>query len=78
MIVRSLPKRQAQVLALAFLEDQSVADIASILGCGQETVWTHLRRGRLQAAERLHLRAVQDGRGGVDELRRHGVGEEPS
>lgn len=38
VIVRGLPKRQAQVLALVFVEDRSVADIASILGCGEETV----------------------------------------
>lgn len=54
-LVRALPKRQAQVLALAFVEDRSVADIAEILGCGQETVRTHLRRGRLTVAERLGL-----------------------
>ena len=51
--VRSLPKRQAQVLALTFLEDRPVAEIASILGCGEETVRTHLRRGRGAMAERL-------------------------
>lgn len=54
-IVRTLPKRQAQVLALAFLEDRSVGSIARILGCGEETVRTHLRRGRLNMAERLGL-----------------------
>jgi RNA polymerase sigma-70 factor, ECF subfamily len=53
--VRDLPARQAQVLALVFLEDRSVADVAGILGCGQDTVRTHLRRGRLALAERLEL-----------------------
>jgi RNA polymerase sigma-70 factor (ECF subfamily) len=53
--VRALPRRQAQVLALAFVEDRSVADIASILGCGEETVRTHLRRGRLRVATLLGL-----------------------
>jgi DNA-directed RNA polymerase specialized sigma24 family protein len=43
------------VLALAFVEDRSVADIASILGCGEETVRTHLRRGRLRVATLLGL-----------------------
>lgn len=52
-MVRSLPKRQAQVLALAFLEDRTVAEIASVIGCGQETVRTHLRRGRQAMADRL-------------------------
>ncbi len=51
--VRGLPKRQAQVLALVFLEDRSVADVARILGCGEETVRTHLRRGRSTLADRL-------------------------
>lgn len=52
-VVRSLPRRQAQVIALAFVEDRSVRDIAGILGCGEETVRTHLRRGRRTIAERL-------------------------
>lgn len=52
--VRNLPKRQAQVLALVFLEDRSVAEIAAVLGCGEETVRTHLRRGRKAMADRIH------------------------
>ena len=52
-MVRNLPKRQAQVVTLAFLEDLDVASIASLLGCGEETVRTHLRRGRRALAERL-------------------------
>jgi RNA polymerase sigma-70 factor (ECF subfamily) len=52
-MVRALPKRQAQVLALTFLEDRSVADVAAVLGCGEETVRTHLRRGRQALAGQL-------------------------
>jgi RNA polymerase sigma-70 factor (ECF subfamily) len=52
-VVRSLPRRQAQVLALIFLDDLSVADVAAVLGCGEETVRTHLRRGRAEVARRL-------------------------
>lgn len=59
-VVRSLPRRQAQVLALAFVEDRSVADIAQILGCGEETVRTHLRRGRRAVGERLGVGAEDD------------------
>jgi RNA polymerase sigma factor (sigma-70 family) len=54
-IVRGLPPRQAQVLALAFVEDRTVTDIAGILGCGEETVRTHLRRGRAAVARELGL-----------------------
>jgi RNA polymerase sigma-70 factor (ECF subfamily) len=52
-LVRALPKRQAQVLALTFLEDRSVADVAAVLGCGEETIRTHLRRGRQTLAAQL-------------------------
>ncbi len=62
-VVRSLPRRQAQVLALAFVEDRSVADIAGLLGCGEETVRTHLRRGRQAVAQRLGLES-RDADGG--------------
>ena len=64
--VRALPKRQAQVLALAFAEDRSVADIAAVLGCGEETVRTHLRRGRLEMARRLGLDEPTSNGGEID------------
>lgn len=51
--VRRLPRRQAQVLALAFLEDRSVGDIAALLDIGEESVRTHLRRGRAALARML-------------------------
>lgn len=51
--VRQLPKRQGQVLALAFVEDLDVTAIAATLGIGEETVRTHLRRGRTAIAARL-------------------------
>ncbi|MCU1454207.1 MAG: putative polymerase subfamily sigma factor [Acidimicrobiales bacterium] len=62
--VRALPKRQAQVVALAFLEDRSPSEIAKILGCGEETVRTHLRRGRRTLAERLTTEASTNERTG--------------
>lgn len=64
--VRDLPRRQAQVLALTFAEDRSVADIAALLGCGEETVRTHLRRGRQAVAERLGLSDRDEERGDRD------------
>jgi RNA polymerase sigma-70 factor (ECF subfamily) len=63
-VVRSLPRRQAQVLALAFVEERSVTDIAELLGCGQETVRTHLRRGRHAVAQRLGLESPGEEEGG--------------
>lgn len=53
--VRSLPKRQAQAIALHYLEDRSVVDIAEILECAEGTVKVHLRNGRLRLAETLGL-----------------------
>jgi len=51
--VRSLPKRQAQAIALHYLEDRSVADIAATLGCTESTVRVHLHKGRASLARRL-------------------------
>lgn len=51
--VRRLPARQAQVVALRYLDGQDVVDIARILGCTENTVRTHLRRGRETLARRL-------------------------
>lgn len=53
--VRSLPKRQAQTIALHYLEDRSVAEIAEILECAEGTVKVHLRNGRLSLADKLQL-----------------------
>jgi RNA polymerase sigma factor (sigma-70 family) len=53
--VRSLPHRQAQVLALRYLEDRSDPEIAQILGCSEATVRVHLHNGRLALADRLGI-----------------------
>ena len=44
--VRKLPDRQAQVVALTYLEDLGIAEIGEVLGIGAETVRTHLRRAQ--------------------------------
>jgi RNA polymerase sigma-70 factor (ECF subfamily) len=44
--IRSLPKRQGQVLALVAIDDLAFANVAHILGCSEETARTHLRRAR--------------------------------
>jgi RNA polymerase sigma-70 factor (ECF subfamily) len=51
--VRRLPRRQAQVIALTYLDDLSRREVAEILDCGEETVKTHLERARRTLANRL-------------------------
>jgi RNA polymerase sigma-70 factor (ECF subfamily) len=51
--VRALPARQAQCVALHYLEDRPPGDIASLLGIAEPTVRVHLHRGRTALAARL-------------------------
>jgi RNA polymerase sigma-70 factor (ECF subfamily) len=51
--LRELSPRQAEVLALFYVEDQPLSAVAEILGLGEETVKTHLKRGRAAMAARL-------------------------
>ncbi len=51
--VRSLPTRQAQALALFYLEAMPTAQIGRVLGCSESTVRVHLTRGRRALAEKL-------------------------
>ena len=53
--VRSLPRRQAQVITLHYLEDLPVAEVAEILGTAEGTVKKHLYDGRQALARRLEL-----------------------
>lgn len=53
--VRALPRRQAQVLALHYLEDRPVAEVAEILGIAPGTVKKHLFDGRRAVARRLGI-----------------------
>jgi RNA polymerase sigma-70 factor (ECF subfamily) len=55
--VRDLPKRQRQVIALRYVEDLTVADIAAILGVAEGTVKALLHQGR----ERLRTRLTDRG-----------------
>jgi RNA polymerase sigma factor (sigma-70 family) len=57
--VAALPKRQAQVIALMFVDDLSVSEIAAVLECEENTVRTHLRRARQSLAARLGLEDEQ-------------------
>lgn len=51
--VRSLPERQLACVALHYLEDRPVAEIAEVLDCRPATVKVHLHRGRRALAKRL-------------------------
>jgi RNA polymerase sigma factor (sigma-70 family) len=53
--VRRLPKRQFQVVALRYVGDLSLGEIADVLGCSSESVRTHMRRARSTLAKRLDL-----------------------
>lgn len=58
--VRALPTRQAQAVALRYWDDMSLGQIAEILDCGQETVKTHLKRGRATLARKIEGGADHD------------------
>jgi len=49
----TLPRQQRAVIALHYLDDRPVAEIATLLGCSESTVKTHLSRGRAALASRL-------------------------
>jgi RNA polymerase sigma factor (sigma-70 family) len=51
--VRTLPRRQSQVIALRYVADASVAEIARTLGLAEGTVKAQLYRGRHTLATRL-------------------------
>jgi RNA polymerase sigma-70 factor, ECF subfamily len=56
--VRSLPRRQAQVVVLHYLEDLSVAEVSAAIGAAEGTVKSTLHRARRQLA--LQLDEVED------------------
>lgn len=51
--IRALPRRQAQVVTLHYLEDRSIAEIAEILDVTHGTVKRQLHDGRRSLARRL-------------------------
>ncbi|MGH1492354.1 MAG: sigma-70 family RNA polymerase sigma factor [Acidimicrobiales bacterium] len=44
-LVRQLPRRQAQAVALRYWDDYTIDQTAKAMDCGAETVKTHLKRG---------------------------------
>jgi len=53
--VRALPKRQAQAVALHYLEDLPLAEVARILECAEGTVKAHLYKARAKLATTLEV-----------------------
>jgi RNA polymerase sigma-70 factor (ECF subfamily) len=58
--VRALPQRQAQAVALYYLEDLSIQQTAAVLDCAEGTVRAHLARARSALARRLGLDAGEE------------------
>jgi RNA polymerase sigma-70 factor, ECF subfamily len=53
--VRALPHRQCQVVALHYLEDMSVLDIAQVLDIAESTVKNSLAQARATLAKTLEV-----------------------
>jgi RNA polymerase sigma factor (sigma-70 family) len=53
--VRRLPHRQAQAVALFYVDDMAVATIAEVMECTEGTVKVHLHKARRTLASRLQL-----------------------
>ena len=53
--VRRLPRRQAQVVALRYVEQLTMTEIGNVLNCSKESVNTHLRRARETLSRRLRM-----------------------
>ena len=51
--VRRLPRRQAQTVALFYLEGYSRREIAAVLAISEESVKTHLDRARRRLEKEL-------------------------
>ena len=54
-VVRHLPKRQRQVVALRYVSELSLSEIGEVLGCSKATANTHLRRARTEVSRRLGI-----------------------
>ena len=52
-LVRQLPPRQGAAVALHYLEDRPVTEVAAILGCAEGTAKAHLHKGRAGLARLL-------------------------
>jgi RNA polymerase sigma-70 factor (ECF subfamily) len=57
--VRNLPDQQAKAIALHYVDDLPVSEIAEVLDCSPSTAKVHLFRGRRALAEKLKLSGVR-------------------
>jgi RNA polymerase sigma-70 factor (ECF subfamily) len=55
--VRALPPGQRAAVALFYLEDRPIAEVAHLLGCSSSTAKVHLHRARRRLAEMLGTEA---------------------
>lgn len=58
--VRRLPSRQAQAVALHYVEDRSVGEIAQVLGVAEGTVKALLHQGRERLRRQLSAKGLVD------------------
>ena len=56
--VRRLPRRQMQVIALAYVEQLTPTEIAGVLMVSKQTVDVHMRRARATLSRRLNLEDI--------------------
>jgi RNA polymerase sigma-70 factor (ECF subfamily) len=54
--VRQLPRRQAQAVALHYLEDLPIDEVARTMGCAEGTAKAHLHAARAALAQRLEAK----------------------
>jgi RNA polymerase sigma-70 factor, ECF subfamily len=59
-LVELLPERLRRVLVLYYFEERSTSEVATMLGCPEGTVKTHLFRARAALAEQLRRRGLAD------------------
>lgn len=58
--VRKLPRRQRQAIALVYFSGMSEKDASHAMECRQETVRTHLKRGRQALSVKLGIQEDSD------------------
>jgi RNA polymerase sigma factor (sigma-70 family) len=58
--VRTLPRRQAQAVALYYFQDLSIQQTATVLGCTEGTVKAHLAKARRALAPQLQPEPPED------------------